>query len=344
MVERAGAGNTEVMASVHASTAAPRTPSATGDETLGDPWRRVRRQVAVVYFAALLALVAADGVPTGRRELMGIIVLGLSVTCIGRGWRALLQVVLDWLPFTAVLMVYDLSRGLATAVDMPLHERDVADAEAWLFGGHVPTVFLQQHLYDPAVVHWYDALMTLVYTSHFLATPILAAVLWLRDRTAWIGYITRVIALAFAGLTTYVLFPEAPPWLAARDGLIDPVSRLSARGWVYLHLGDVHELLERAQRDGSNPIAAMPSLHTAFAALVALYLAGRMRSQWRLLLALYPAAMGFALVYLGEHYVLDIVAGVAYAMAVHWAVGRWERGREQARAATGAQVETVAVR
>jgi membrane-associated phospholipid phosphatase len=302
-----------------------------------DPWPRVRRQVAVVYFVVLTTVVILRGVPTGRASLMSIVITGLAITCIGRGWRALLRMVVDWLPFTMVLVVYDVSRGLATWASLPLHESDVAHAESSLFGGTIPTVWLQDHLYMPSSVHWFDAVMTLVYTSHFLATPILAAVLWLRDRTAWIAYITRVVVLAFSGLVTYVLFPEAPPWMAARDGLIDPVARLSARGWMWLHLGNVNEVLETAQRDGSNPVAAMPSLHAAFAVLVALVLMRRCHYRWRPLLAAYPAAMGFALVYLGEHYVLDILAGVAYAVAVDWGVGRWERSRATRASAIAAE-------
>ncbi len=296
-----------------------------------DRWVRVRRYAAALFAIWVVVILVRDGVPTDRGTLMGIVVLGLAITCIGRGWRSLLRVLVDWLPFSVVLMLYDKSRSVATVVSMPLHEGDVAGAERRLFGGHIPTVVLQNHLYDPTAVHWFDALMTVIYSSHFLATPVVAAVLWLRDRTAWIGYITRVVVLAFAGLVTYVLFPEAPPWLAARDGFIDPVTRLSARGWIWLHLGNVHELLEGAQRDGSNPVAAMPSLHTAFAALIALFLAARLGTPWRRLLALYPIAMGFALVYLGEHYVLDIAAGFAYAAAVHWGVSRWERSRVRGR-------------
>jgi len=303
---------------------------ATGDELRLNRWRRIRRCAGAAYFLGLVVLVVADGVPTGRLNLMSIIVVGLAISTIGHGWRRLLRVLLDWLPFTLVLMVYDLSRGLATAIDMPLHESDIASAENWLFGGNIPTLWLQDHFYTPAAVHWYDALATLVYTSHFLATPVLAAVLWLRNRAVWVAYITRVVALAFAGLVTYVLFPEAPPWLAARDGLIDPVSRLSARGWIWLHAGDVEDLLDAAQRDGSNPVAAMPSLHVAFATLVALCIAGRLIRRWRYLLALYPVAMGLVLVYTGEHYVLDLVAGVAYALLVHVLVLRWERSRADA--------------
>jgi membrane-associated phospholipid phosphatase len=298
-----------------------------GELATADQWRLIRRCSAFAYFAGLAALIATDGVPTGRITLMGIIVLGLALSCLGRGWRAFGQVLIDWLPFTVVLMVYDLSRGLASAVGMPLHEADVAHLERTLFGGTVPTVWLQHHFYSPTSVHWYDAAATLIYTSHFLATPILAAVLWLRDRTAWLSYVTRVVILSLAGLATYVLFPEAPPWLASQHHVIGPVARLSARGWEWLHLGHVKALLASAQRDGSNPVAAMPSLHTALATMVALYVGARLHSRWRWLLVLYPLAMGISLVYLGEHYVIDVVAGVLYALAVHTLVSRWEQGR-----------------
>jgi membrane-associated phospholipid phosphatase len=297
------------------------------DELRLNRWRLIRCSAAIAYFVCLAAIIAVDGVPTARLNLMTIIVVGLAISSLGYGWRRLVRVVIDWIPFTLVLMVYDLSRGVANAISMPLHERDIASAESWLFGGTIPTLWLQHHFYTPGTVHWYDALATLIYTSHFLATPILAAALWLRNRAIWLAYITRVIALACAGLVTYVLFPEAPPWLAARDGLIEPVSRLSARGWIWLHAGHVQHLLDNAQRDGSNPVAAMPSLHIAFATLVAICIAGRLSGRWRYLLALYPAAMGLVLVYTGEHYVLDLVAGVAYALIIHALVSRWERSR-----------------
>ncbi len=156
--------------------------------------------------------------------------------------------------------------------------------------------------------------------------------LWLRDRAHWLRFISRVIVLSFAGLVTYCVFPEAPPWMAARDGLTGPVLRLSARGWIWLHAGNLNHTLANAQSDGTNPVAAMPSLHTAFAVLVALTIATRIRSRWRWLLALYPVAMGFTLVYCGEHYVLDLVVGVGYALAVHLALNRWEAEADRAGA------------
>lgn len=293
----------------------------------GDDLRLVRRMAYSAYFAVLAWVTVAYGLPTSRVALAMIIMVGLGLTSIGRGWRAAVQVVVDWLPFTAVLLLYDRTRGVADGLGISLHEQDVLSAEKWLFGGTEPTLWLQQQLYDAAHVHWYDALITLVYTSHFLATPVLAAVLWLRDRTLWLRYITRVIVLAVAGLLTYCVFPEAPPWMAARDGLTEPVARLSARGWIWLHASNLNDVLAHAQEDGSNPVAAMPSLHVAFAVLVAVTIGARLRSRWRWLLVLYPLAMGFTLVYTGEHYVLDLVAGAGYALAVHLLLNIWDRRR-----------------
>ena len=301
---------------------------ATIDRAPGeDNWRRVRRAGYCLYFGILAWIVVRDGVPTERGVLALIIIVGLSLTSIGRGWRASVQVVIDWLPFTAVLLLYDQTRGIADGLGIGLHERDVLDAEKWLFGGTEPTLWLQQQMYDAAHVHWYDALITLVYTTHFLATPVLAAVLWLRARALWLRYISRVIVLAVAGLLTYCVFPEAPPWMAARDGLTDPVARLSARGWIWLHASNLNHVLAQAQADGSNPVAAMPSLHIAFAVLVALMIGTQLRSRWRWLLVLYPLAMGFTLVYTGEHYVLDLIVGAGYALAVHYALNKWDRWR-----------------
>lgn len=298
-----------------------------GDTSDGDRWRPVRWGAYCAYFAVLALVTLQYNVPTARTSIALIIMVGLGLTSIGRGWRASAQVVVDWLPFTAVLLLYDRTRGVADGLGISLHEQDVLDAEKWLFGGTEPTLWLQQHLYDAAHVHWYDALITLVYTTHFLATPVLAAILWLRDRAAWLRYITRVIVLAVAGLLTYCVFPEAPPWMASGDALTEPVARLSARGWIWLHAGNLDAVLARAQDDGANPVAAMPSLHLAFAVLVALTIGARLRSRVRWLLLLYPLAMGFTLVYTGEHYVLDLIVGAGYALVVHHLVNVWERRR-----------------
>jgi hypothetical protein len=298
-------------------------------------WPRIRRGAVIVYALAWLAILLGYGVPTGRNIIAVLLVTGATIPRIGYGWRAYGRSYLDWLPFVAVLIAYDKTRAVADTVGLPLHESDVLGWEKALFGGHVPTVWLQQHLYDAHQVMWYDAAFTLVYTTHFLATPALAAVLYIRSRVMWRQYISRVVLLSVAGLITYVLFPEAPPWMASRDGLIGfHIERLSARGWIWLHVSNLQQTLAHAQEAGSNAVAAMPSLHAGFACLVAIFAISKLRSQWRWLFVGYPLAMGLTLVYQGEHYVVDLLAGYAYALAVHFGMNQWERHRAQkARAA-----------
>jgi hypothetical protein len=298
-----------------------------GIDVLG--WHRIRLVLGIGYLLWLAQEIVTDGVPTDRARLSGLIVIGLSLTILGRGWRRLAQVLLDWLPFTLVLMTYDKSRALADSVGMPLHLQDIAAAERWLFGGNVPAVWLQDHFAHPPHAQWYDAVASITYSSHFIVTPVLAAVFWLRNREVWFRYISRVIALSLAGLVTYVLFPEAPPWLAAQHGYIGPVSRLSALGWSYLHADFATQALESGQSGGANPVAAMPSLHFAFAVLAAIFLASRLGSRWRRLIYVYPAMMALTLLYTGEHYLLDEVAGLLYAVAVHLSLGRAERWWQQ---------------
>jgi membrane-associated phospholipid phosphatase len=302
-------------------------------------WRRIRRGTALVYLALLLTIVVTIGVPTDRGSLLLIILAGLGITCIGRGWRAYGRALLDWLPFTAVLIAYDYTRGVADALGMPLHVADVAAVDRFAFG-QVPTVWMQNHFFDPGSPHWYDAVATLAYASHFLATPIMAAILWIRDRAVWMRFARRVIALAVAGLATYILFPAAPPWYAAQVGVIEPVVRASGRGWYWLHINHAGNLLDEGQR-ASNDVAAMPSLHAAYATIIALFVIHATRSRWRWLMVAYPAIMGLALVYTAEHYVIDIVLGVVFAVIVDRLCTIWEarhpaqeeRQRRAARAA-----------
>jgi membrane-associated phospholipid phosphatase len=80
-----------------------------------------------------------------------------------------------------------------------------------------------------------------------------------------------------------------------------------------------------------NPVAAMPSLHTAYATLAAGFFWWGKKWWQKALLACYPVAMGFALLYGGEHYVVDELAGAAYALVIlaAWRLLRRRRLRTQ---------------
>jgi hypothetical protein len=295
-------------------------PSATANSEGYSIW-------ALSGFACLLGLVAALVVSNGlalvlSRDWLALwILLGLlllSLRDLG-GWTR--GLILDWLPFIGVLVAYDFLRGAADGL-FAAHTDPQLRADEIVFGGIVPTVWLQEHLFNSENLGIHDYATFLVYLTHFLVTPLCAAALWLRSRALFRRFAANVVALFFAGFLTYLLFPAVPPWLASQNGDLESTTRtvgvvFSATG---LPAGDA--LFESGARY-ANDVAAMPSLHGAFPVLIALFFWPMAHRRWiRALLLAYPPAMAFALVYSAEHYVSDILAGWVYAAVVFWAVSR----------------------
>lgn len=290
-----------------------------------------RPTALTTYFLALGLWFVQLGLPKDPFAVFAWLWLASVAWYAGYPWRQHVQFLRDWWPAFAVLVVYMYSRGLSDElIGMPVHWVMPIEADRWLFGGTLPTEALQDRLCgDPCLAssepRWYDLVLTSVYNTHFVVGLGLALVLYLRDRATWASWLTRYLAMNLAGLVVYVLYPMAPPWLAAQEGHLDEVARLTGRGWRDLGLGGFHHQLAAV----GNPVAAMPSLHAGIALLVTIFAVSRLRrlgpARW--LLLAYPAAMAFALVYYGEHYVVDVLAGWALAVVVHVAVTCRERRR-----------------
>jgi membrane-associated phospholipid phosphatase len=288
-------------------------------------WATVRRCALILYFGALIVWSARYGIPVQRELVIAWVCGALVCASIGRPPRQVLQLVLDWLPIVVVLGAYDFTRGAADSLGIDVHLHLMIDFDRFVFFGETPTEWLQARLYESGVVNWWDIAFTLIYTSYFIVPFAVAGVLWARDRLAFLRFTKRLVTLALAGLATYTAFPAAPPWMASEMGLLEEVHRTTAKGWEVLGVGTAG-IFSKGQ--GSvNLVAAVPSLHSAFVALVAMYLWGRIRPRLRPLLALYPLAMGLALIATGEHYFFDVLLGWLYAGAVMVGWSWWERRR-----------------
>lgn len=290
-------------------------------------WAFLRPYALVLYFVALIVWSAHYGVPV-QRELVILWICGaLACASIGRPPREIVRLAFDWLPIVAVLWIYDVTRGAADSLGIGVHFHPMIDFDRALFG-EVPTVWLQERLYEPGVVHWWDVGFTLVYTSYFIVPFVLAGWLWAHDRWGFQRFTRRLVTLSLAGLATYIAFPAAPPWMAGEAGLLGEVHRTTAKGWEVLGVGTA-SLFSKGQ-GAANMVAAVPSLHSAITMLVALFLWGRVRrKRLRPLLLLYPLAMALTLMATGEHYFFDVALGWVYAGAVTGAWTVWERRREE---------------
>ncbi|MDQ3850879.1 MAG: phosphatase PAP2 family protein, partial [Actinomycetota bacterium] len=179
--------------------------------------------------------------------------------------------------------------------------------------GVPPTLRMQRALRDPTRVTPLDKAVAAGYASWFLPHLILVWI-WLRHPQ----YIPRAAGRLAASyhLTTpfYYLLPTAPPWWASE-------SRGEMNGEVQRVLRHVIRDLRQKPRlnvdqTPGNPWGSMPSDHVASAAITAMALS-EVSVAYGVLGWTYVAIASFSVVYLGEHYVLDVIVGLAMAEAVH---------------------------
>ena len=290
-----------------------------------------------VYAVGLWLYIQVFGLPKQAIEVVICIWLGTVAWDVRRPVREHVAFLRDWWPPFVVFLAYLYSRGLSDDLGVfSVHVTEPIEFDRWLFGGTLPTEWLQAHLCGTPCERsmpprWYDVVLTTVYYSHFFAALAVGAFLWKRNRPEWVRYMRRYLTVISLAVVCFVVYPMAPPWMASRDGYIGEVHRITGRGWY--DLASSHGSGGTAQQHVSavgNQVAAMPSLHAGLAILVALWGITRLRSHWRWALLLYPAAMMFMLVYYAEHYVIDEIAGAVLVAGTMVGWSAWERRRPAA--------------
>jgi len=183
--------------------------------------------------------------------------------------------------------------------------------------GTTPTLRLQRALATPGFFNHWEKVLVWSHWLWFLFPHGTVAYLLLRRPEHFPRGAAQIYATFDTGLIGYWAIPTAPPWYAAAAGLMDDGRTPELRrmmveygehfwqsGWAPLY-----GLL------GGNPLAAMPSLHFATSVTAAHALTDSGAAAGVLAWA-YTATLGVALVYLGEHYVVDLAAGLALAEGI----------------------------
>jgi hypothetical protein len=184
-------------------------------------------------------------------------------------------------------------------------------------GGTTPTLRLQRLLGHPGRFRPWEKVLVWSHWLWFLFPHGTVAYLLLRHPERFPRGAAQIYATFDLGLIGYWGLPTAPPWYAAKEGLMDDgltpeLRRMMVEygeefwgsGW-----GPLYGVL------GGNPLAAMPSLHFATSVMAAHLLAETGPVAGTIGWA-YAGTLGVALVYLGEHYVVDLAAGLGLAEGI----------------------------
>jgi membrane-associated phospholipid phosphatase len=198
-----------------------------------------------------------------------------------------------------------------------LHVTYPIKVDRFLGRGQMPTVRLQRRLGGgEGVVRAHDKFLSSVHWAWFFIPHGSIAYVLLCHRPQFERSAAQMAAVFDLGLLGYWLVPTAPPWWAGSNGqmphvrriMVETGKRVWGRRWEPLY-----------DSLGTNPFAAMPSLHFATSVMAAHVLSDTGRIAGALGWS-YAGTLGFALVYLGEHYVADLIAGLALAEGVRRAV------------------------
>jgi hypothetical protein len=305
-----------------ASTSTTPGEEAQPDVQLGRRNDRILLIAIGGYTLLLSALMIARGVSITPDVLL--IAFGLAAVLLGRG-RLFLR---DWIPFIGLFFAYELMRGYADNFGASIHVTDVLAAERALFLGHLPTQVLQDAFHPATGDDPVAMLATVFYFLHFPLPIAVGFFLWFRRRRVFYDYVAALIILSMAGFVTYLVLPVAPPWWAAKEGFIPgpdgpAIAYLKDQGFTelarlfgfeghYLYSYTIYDI-------NPNQVAAFPSLHAGYPFLAFLF-ARRTFGRVGWLMIAYSVCVWFSIVYLADHYVVDILAGLAYAAVAYWAV------------------------
>jgi membrane-associated phospholipid phosphatase len=204
-----------------------------------------------------------------------------------------------WLPFVSILLSYEALAGVVGAYASSKVVFSIYPLDRLLWGFNV-TGWIQSAFYSPLLTQ----VTSFFYTLHFPLVVITSATLWYFNRQLFGKYTATMILTSYAALVTFVLLPTAPPWYQ------NVAANLYQSTGASVLPNAVSASISMIESD---QFAAFPSLHTAYAVIFAYFM---IKLDRRLAFVAIPvtATILFSTLYLGQHYLIDLIAGAAYAL------------------------------
>lgn len=198
-----------------------------------------------------------------------------------------------WAAYFALLVPYAALRGVGAHSFRPFNMEPVEHRLFFI----EPTKFLQHHIYSHDIV-WFDYAGFVLHMSWFFVPLVLGVGLMILERRRVMELFGWIMVACYLSDVAFIAFPVRPPWMEPGITRI-----LLDRSFIHYTGLD------------NNPFAAFPSMHACLPMVLTLFLFLRCdRARflgWVLLV--YSLLIGFAVVYLGEHWVVDVLGGYALA-------------------------------
>jgi len=228
---------------------------------------------------------------------------------VGRGKKFLSS----WAPFILLFLGYEALRGINPEhTKIAVNITNIIDLEKALFRS-IPTIWLQKIIFNPHNLKSYDFYFSIIYMSHFVAFLSFAFALWWKKNILFQQFTFTILLLSYLAFITFIFFPVMPPWMASEQGYLPHIYRIMYLTTpIYtqpgLNVPTIYSVFS------SNNYAAIPSLHSAYPFVILLFSILTKRKILILTSLIYTLSVWFAVVYLGEHYVIDVIIGVIYAL------------------------------
>jgi PAP2 superfamily len=264
--------------------------------------RRVKLPPAAVLGSAALAPVAlCVAMPRNRRRDVAICALNM------------------WAYVAAYEMPHDNPERLAERVRV---NYPIAVDRVLGFGA-TPTVRLQSAFAKPGSINRFERVLVWCHWLWFAVPHGSVAYVLIRDPERFPSAAARMYGAFDIGASFYWMIPTAPPWWADLQGRRMGGGAIRVRRMMNEYgeqfwgsrWTDLYDVL------GGNPLAAMPSLHFATSVMGA-HLLSEVGPVAGAVGWTYASMLGLALVYLGEHYAIDLIAGAALTETVRASAGR----------------------
>lgn len=204
-------------------------------------------------------------------------------------------------PFVVLLLSYEALQGVAGSLAItPVIHAAASSTTLTPYGFYqaVQSAFLSPDLTD---------VMTFLYGLHFPMIIVASVLLWYSSRTLYKRYVYSLVAASYVSLLFYVIAPSAPPWYnGVVTNLLANTSAQAGSSGIIGEFAKIGSLIE------SDKFAAFPSLHAAYAVLFG-YFTIKLNRIYALVSVPVVGGILFSTVYLGQHYIVDLIGGIGVA-------------------------------